>query len=50
MYAAYRSHTNFKDPDTYIPERWLNDPRYQSDKKAVFQPFSVGARSCIGKM
>ncbi|CAG9996205.1 unnamed protein product [Clonostachys byssicola] len=39
----------FKDPDSFVPERWLGDPRYDSDKKGAFQPFSVGPRNCIGK-
>ena len=35
---------------TAAPERWLDDPRYASDDKSVFQPFPVGPRSGIGKM
>lgn len=49
MYAIYRSERNFKDPDRYVPERWLEDPRYAGDNRAVFHPFSYGARNCIGK-
>lgn len=49
MLAAYRSPTNFADPNSYHPERWLGDPRYASDNRNVFQPFSVGPRNCIGK-
>ncbi|KAM0490942.1 hypothetical protein ACHAP8_011080 [Fusarium lateritium] len=39
----------FKDPESFVPERWLGDPKYDSDKKAAMQPFSVGPRNCIGK-
>ncbi|KAF4472377.1 Isotrichodermin C-15 hydroxylase [Fusarium albosuccineum] len=48
-WSAYRSDTNFLEPDSFIPERWLGDPRFASDNKAVLQPFSMGPRNCIGK-
>lgn len=35
--------------DKFIPERWLGDPRFDSDRKDAFQPFSHGPRDCIGK-
>lgn len=47
--AAYRSPRNFTDPDTFIPERFLEDPRFASDRKEVLQPFSFGPRNCIGR-
>ncbi|RDW81517.1 cytochrome P450 [Aspergillus mulundensis] len=46
--AAYRSATNFSRPDEFCPERFLN-PAAFADDLAVFQPFSVGPRSCIGR-
>jgi cytochrome P450 len=49
MYPAYRSKSNFKDPDTFAPSRWLGDEKYASDRRAVFQPFSMGSRNCIGQ-
>ncbi|KAL1897469.1 hypothetical protein Sste5346_004207 [Sporothrix stenoceras] len=39
----------FKDPESFIPERWLGDPRFDSDQKVALQPFAVGPRNCIGK-
>ncbi|GME43548.1 Cytochrome p450 protein [Neofusicoccum parvum] len=48
-WAAYHSASNFKDPDSFIPERWLPDTGYDDDKKEAMQPFSVGPRNCIGK-
>jgi len=45
----YNSASNFKDPQKFIPERWLDDERFVNDKKAAFQPFSYGPRDCIGK-
>ena len=49
QYAAFRSPTNFRDPDNFAPERWLGDPRYEGDNRAAFHPFSFGPRNCIGQ-
>jgi cytochrome P450 len=35
---------------TFAPERWLGDEQYAGDDLAAAQPFSTGARSCIGKV
>jgi cytochrome P450 len=32
-----------------VPERWLGDPKYADDARAVLQPFATGPRNCIGK-
>ncbi|KAH8587676.1 cytochrome P450 [Bisporella sp. PMI_857] len=47
--AAQHSRHNFQDPDSYIPERFLNETRYENDKTGAFIPFSAGPRNCIGK-
>ena len=47
--AAYRLGSNFARPDEFLPERWMGDPEFAGDNQAVFQPFSVGPRNCIGK-
>jgi len=49
QYAAYRSAANFKNPDKFTPERWLEDFEYGSDDKQAFQPFSFGSMGCLGK-
>ncbi|KAF2667467.1 cytochrome P450 [Microthyrium microscopicum] len=50
QWAAYHSASNFTDPDSFVPSRWLDeDPRYDHDKKDVLQPFSYGPRNCVGK-
>lgn len=48
-FAAYHHPSNFKDPDSFIPERWLPGSGYDSDRKDTFNPFSVGPRNCIGQ-
>ncbi|KAL1598832.1 hypothetical protein SLS60_007974 [Paraconiothyrium brasiliense] len=47
--AMYTSASNFKDPFSFIPERWLGDARFASDKRHALQPFHVGPRDCLGK-
>ena len=50
-YAAYHSASHFADPDSFIPERWLEprEDRFKNDKRNVLQPFHVGPRNCIGQ-
>ncbi|KAJ5364467.1 uncharacterized protein N7496_010180 [Penicillium cataractarum] len=52
LYSAFHSKTNFKDPDCFIPERWLPGPesaRFVSDQKDALRPFSYGPRNCLGQ-
>lgn len=49
QYSAYRSPKNFRLPNEFRPERWLDDPEFASDKRDVWQPFITGPYSCIGK-
>ncbi|KAB8067762.1 cytochrome P450 [Aspergillus leporis] len=55
QWATYHNETNFKQPDSFIPERWLPedhpfyDPSFQTDNKTSFKPFSHGPRNCIAK-
>lgn len=39
----------FKDPLSFIPERWTGDERFANDERSALQPFSVGPRDCLGK-
>ncbi|KAH7552601.1 hypothetical protein BM1_08552 [Bipolaris maydis] len=48
-WAMYHNPANFTEPEVFAPERWLKDSRFKDDKKAAFQPFSTGKRSCIGQ-
>ncbi|KAF5023569.1 hypothetical protein F66182_4382 [Fusarium sp. NRRL 66182] len=49
QWAVYHNPDHFLLPDSFIPERWLDDARFIHDKKDAFQPFSIGPRNCIGK-
>jgi cytochrome P450 len=51
QFAANTSPINFIEPDSFVPERMLqeHDAKFDNDRKAVLQPFSAGPRNCIGK-
>lgn len=49
QYAAYNLEANFKKPTEFLPERWLGDPEFENDNRAVHEPFSIGFRNCIGR-
>lgn len=48
-YTTYRYPKNFRDPDVFVPERWLGDPAYEGDQRRALQPFSYGPRNCLGQ-
>ncbi|KAK8132274.1 isotrichodermin C-15 hydroxylase (cytochrome P-450 monooxygenase CYP65A1) [Apiospora kogelbergensis] len=56
-YATYRSSLNFKNPDTFVPERWITTTNsgagdsslYKDDRRDSFQPFGYGPRDCQGR-
>ncbi|KAK9775959.1 putative Cytochrome P450 [Seiridium cardinale] len=37
-----------RNPDEFVPERWLGDPEYKDDNREAHQPFSIGPRNCLG--
>nr|WET52810.1 cytochrome P450 [Phaedon brassicae] len=50
IYTSGRSEKYFKDPNTFIPDRWLRNG--SAGSTAIQQaslPFGMGSRSCIGK-
>lgn len=53
QWAASRASQHFHKPNEFCPERWLqqqrSDSEFAGDCLDASQPFSVGARSCIGK-
>jgi benzoate 4-monooxygenase len=48
-YAAHRNPDIFPDPEAFRPERWLEDDENVKKMRAVFIPFTTGARACIGR-
>ncbi|KAK1671248.1 cytochrome P450 [Colletotrichum godetiae] len=48
QWPMYHSSQNFTLPESFIPERWLGDPRFSSDQREARKPFSYGPRNCIG--
>ncbi|KAI2946036.1 hypothetical protein CBS147322_7314 [Aspergillus niger] len=48
-YAVHRDPEIFPDPEAFRPERWLEDDEKVKQMRAVFIPFSSGARACIGR-
>ncbi|KAF0318388.1 trichothecene c-15 hydroxylase [Colletotrichum asianum] len=49
QWAVYHNPDHFARAEEFIPERWLDDPRFANDAKKALQPFSIGPRNCIGK-
>jgi len=47
IYAAHRNATHFPEPDSFLPERWL-DGLAKHLPRGAFVPFSEGPRKCIG--
>ncbi|KPI40988.1 Isotrichodermin C-15 hydroxylase [Cyphellophora attinorum] len=48
-WAAAHNPVNFKDCDSFIPERFIDPEWATTDNKKAYQPFSLGPRGCIGK-
>lgn len=49
QYPTFRSASNFTQPDTFIPERFLPDSPFPSDRIGAFEPFLLGRHKCIGQ-
>lgn len=48
-YAVSHLAKNWKDPESYIPERFLDEGKNGYDCVESIQPFLVGPRSCLGR-
>ena len=47
IYAIHHDPAHFPEPNTFKPERFLEDGRFQSHSHVM--PFSMGKRSCLGE-
>lgn len=48
-YTASHLTANFKNPEKFVPERWLGDEAYRDDSRDACQAFSFGPRNCLGQ-
>ncbi|KAG7008551.1 hypothetical protein G7Y79_00005g016920 [Physcia stellaris] len=46
--AACRSPRYWRDPERFLPERWLGAWEFDSDNRDMSAPYSIGVRNCIG--
>ena len=50
IFTIHHNPAYFPDPFAYVPERWLHvDEEALATALSAFNPFSIGARGCIGK-
>jgi cytochrome P450 len=49
VFCAHNSSLNFRDPQQFVPERWLGDEKYKDDDRQAMQAFSYGPRNCLGQ-
>lgn len=49
QYSAYRSHMNFREPDAFRPEFWLDGPAFNDNNRDVVESFITGPYSYIRK-
>lgn len=49
-WVAGRSPSNFHDPNSFRPERWLQEnPEFAEDQLNASRPFGYGPKKCIGE-
>ncbi|KAL4933800.1 cytochrome P450 [Aspergillus undulatus] len=48
FHTVFRDERCFKQPDTFIPERWTDRPELTLDA-SVLVPFNNGTHACVGK-
>lgn len=48
-YSLHRNPDYFSHPDNFIPDRWVQDSKFEKHNTAAFIPFSIGPANCVGK-
>ena len=48
-WSIHMDPNNWKDPEAFLPERWLDENGQYVFRQNGFLPFGVGRRSCIGE-
>lgn len=48
QYPVFRSCSNFKDPDSFDPARFMSDSG-ETVSSPAFYPFLIGRHSCLGE-
>ena len=49
IWAIHMNPTLWKDPETFNPDRWLDDGHKHMIHPYQFLPFSAGRRVCVGE-
>ncbi|KAL3485875.1 cytochrome P450 [Aspergillus germanicus] len=49
IYTLHRNAAYFTQPDSFVPERWLDSKDCGDTSRMPFCPFSIGPRSCVAK-
>ncbi|KAJ8113006.1 hypothetical protein OPT61_g4758 [Boeremia exigua] len=49
QYPTFRSTANFTKPDLFVPERFLPNTPFPSDRLDAYEPFLIGRHKCIGQ-
>ncbi|KAH9209845.1 cytochrome P450, partial [Leptodontidium sp. 2 PMI_412] len=47
--AARHNKVAWRDADSFVPERWLGDERYNGDVRGVLNFWNSGPRNCLGQ-
>ncbi|KAH7413024.1 cytochrome P450 [Cadophora sp. MPI-SDFR-AT-0126] len=48
-WAAGHYKAAWKDVESFVPERWLGDERYEGDMRGVSNVWNAGPRNCLGQ-